>query len=123
MTDFWKKIKHFKKEEFSCRCGCGLNIINKDLVKKLDKARDLANTSFFITSACRCISHNNSIKGSITSSHLDGLAVDIDIESSSKRYKVLYSLFAVGFSRIGIYSDFVHADIDIEKPKNMIWYK
>lgn len=120
---FWDKIKHFKKSEFACNCGCGFNIINHDLVKKLDLARDLACVPFVITSGCRCSSYNNLVGGSHTSSHLLGLAVDIDVIDSHARYSILVALLGVRISRIGIYREFIHADIDIDKSNRVIWYK
>ena len=120
---FWKDIKHFKKNEFACRCGCGLNDIHIDLVKKLDEAREIACVPFYLHSACRCVNHNRLVGGSLTSSHLEGLAVDIDIPDSATRYKILVALLRVGFNRMGVYRDFIHADIDLDKTTNVVWYK
>ena len=122
-TIFWKCIKHFKKSEFTCKCGCGLNNINKDLVLLLDMARDEANIPFTINSATRCHSHNEKIKGSSTSSHLHGLAVDIKVSDDMQRYYILSKLVKIGFKRLGVYKDFIHCDIDTEKSQNVIWYK
>jgi len=122
-TIFWKSIKHFKKSEFTCKCGCGLNNINKDLVLLLDMARDEANIPFIINSATRCHSHNEKIKGSPTSSHLYGLAVDIKVSDDMQRYYILSKLVKIGFKRLGVYKDFIHCDIDTEKSQNVIWYK
>ena len=119
----WNKIKHFKKSEFACKCGCGLNCIDFDLVKKLDFAREIAGVPFVITSACRCSSHNKEVGGLSNSSHLRGFAVDIAVTDSYHRFKILVALLGVGFNRLGVYSDFIHADIDLDKPQNVIWYK
>jgi len=122
-TDFWKKIKHFKKDEFACNCGCGLNIIDKDFVKKLDLARSYARLPFSINSGCRCKKHNRSkkVKGRVNSSHLYGLGVDIECLSSRDRSRILVSLLGAGFVRIGIYKNFIHVDNDLDKPQNVIW--
>lgn len=123
--DFWSDIKHFDKTEFECHCGCGFNVINEDLVKKLDLSRKLANVKFIINSGCRCEAHNKSkeVGGSVTSSHLKGLAVDIRISSDRDRFRILASLMINGFNRLGVYKDFIHCDIDKSKENNLIWYK
>ncbi len=123
MTDFWKKIKHFEKEEFACKCGCGSNIMSRDFVKMLDIARGYANTPFNINSACRCPAHNKKENGFVTSSHLVGYAVDIEVLNSVVRHKIVVALLGVGFNRIGIYEDFIHVDVDLFKTKNVLWYE
>lgn len=118
----WKQIKHFKKYEFDCKCGCGLNNIDFLLAKSLNTARTIANVPFKINSACRCENHNASIGGSPTSSHKVGLAVDIHCIDSSTRHKILKALYFLGFTRIGIYKTFIHVDIDKSKSNQVTWY-
>lgn len=124
-SDFWNNIKYFDKSEFECRCGCGFNAIDKDLVKRLDTARKLASVKFIINSACRCEKHNSSkeVGGEVNSSHLRGLAVDIHIPSDRDRFKILTSLLYNGFNRLGVYDNLIHCDIDKSKLQNLIWYK
>lgn len=119
----WNEIEYFDKEEFECRCGCGFNIINNSLVKKLDLSRKLANVKFIIDSGCRCEKHNSSkkVKGSKNSSHLRGLAVDIKVSNSRNKFKILTSLIYNGFHRIGVYKTFIHVDIDSTKPSQVVW--
>lgn len=123
--EFWNGIKYFIKNEFECRCGCGFNCIDEDLVKALDNSRKLANVKFIINSACRCEKYNSSkeVGGEINSSHLKGLAVDIHISSDRDRFKILTSLLYNGFNRIGVYKNFIHCDLDKTKPQNVVWYK
>ncbi|WP_373002188.1 D-Ala-D-Ala carboxypeptidase family metallohydrolase [Sulfurimonas sp.] len=121
--EFWNTIHKFKESEFACKCGCGLNNISKDLVIQLDIARLSSGVPFKLNSACRCVNHNRKEKGSISSSHLKGLAVDIALDSSSDRFKIIKSLIVHGFNRIGVYEDFIHVDVDNAKAKNVIWYK
>ena len=122
-SEFWDTIPYFKKSEFTCKCGCGHNNISNELVRQLNKARTISKIPFKINSACRCEKHNRSEKGSETSSHLKGYAVDISISSSFNRFKILQALMAVGFKRIGVYKDFIHCDIDSDKSQNVVWYK
>ena len=120
MNDDWYTIKHFKKEEFACPC-CGENKISINLVKKLDKARDIAGIPLVINSGYRCKKHNKKVGGTITSSHLKGLAVDIKVTNSRGRYIIFDALVKVGFNRFGMGKNFIHCDIDKEKSHNVIW--
>lgn len=110
-------MRHFNPSEFTCKCGCGLNNINDELVNMLDNARELAGVSFIVTSGCRCGEHNKKVGGKPDSSHLSGLAVDI-AAPIEKRYAILAALINVGFERIGISfnGNFIHVDIDKSKP-------
>jgi len=118
----WKYIENFKESDFSCKCGCGLNNISSDLIYRLNIARLIAGVYFIINSACRCKKHNKLVGGSLTSSHLLGLAVDIAIKSPNDRFIIVNSLLSAGFTRIGVYKNFIHVDLDITKPQNVIWY-
>lgn len=116
----WKKIKHFKKEEFTCKCGCGSNNISSTLVLMLEDSRELANVPFKINSACRCETHNKKIGGVKDSSHVKGLAVDISIPSDGARFAILSALLNVGFLRVLIYPTFIHVDLDFDKSNPII---
>jgi len=112
---------HFKLEEFACKCGCGENLINAELVSMLDDARDIAGVPFIVNSGYRCVKHNKNIGGVPDSAHTKGFACDIHIEDGWSRFLIIKSLISVGFERIGVYKNFVHCDIDRTKPKG-IWY-
>ena len=94
--------------------------MNADFLNKLDEAREYAGIPFAINSAYRSPTHPLSIKNP-TSSHIKGLAVDISVKDSKTRFKVLDALIAVGFTRIGIASSFIHVDLDFDKSQNVIW--
>jgi len=120
-----EKMKWFEESEFYCTCGkCGLGFesMDKGLVEDLDLARGFAGVSFNLNSSIRCVERNERIGGSLTSSHLDGYAVDIECLSSFDRYRILCGLIEVGFSRIGISKTFIHADNDPNKSRTVVWY-
>lgn len=119
----WDSVRYFNRNEFECKCGCGLMCIDYELVKKLDFAREVAGVPFVINSACRCFEHNKEIGGLVNSSHLRGYAVDIAVSNSKDRFRILVALLSSGFNRFGVYRDFIHCDIDLDKPQNVIWYK
>ena len=72
----WSTIKYFKKSEFTCKCGCGLNNIDINLVKILDGIREHYNKPIIINSGSRCEKHNREVGGVADSKHLYGKAAD-----------------------------------------------
>jgi len=121
MSDInWTAIEHFNESEFECPC-CRQVKVDEAFIRKLDTARAMAGTPFRLSSAFRCYIHNHEVGGSETSSHLKGMAVDISCVSSIDRYRIIGALLEAGFNRIGIGSDFIHADSDPAKPSHVIW--
>lgn len=114
----WDYIQHFKRDEFGHAEGVEPN---KDLVLKLEQAREIAGIPFRITSGIRSDEHNARIGGSPSSAHLTGNAVDIHCESSRHRMIMLSALIEAGFDRIGIGRDFIHVDNDGSKPHSVCW--
>jgi len=114
---------NFKVREFLCLC-CGAEGIKDDLVFHLQTVHDMlpADHVMIITSGYRCEKHNKEIGGLEDSAHKKGLAADIAVLNSSYRFRLLKALIRVGFKRIGIYKNFIHADLDESKPQGVIWY-
>lgn len=112
--------QNFNLEEFACKCGCGqMPDCNssefKDLVSKLQKIRDLCKFPLKINSGFRCKKHNKKVGGSVNSSHLVGLAVDVEIKSDYSRLVFLESAINVGIKRIGVAKSYIHIDVDKTK--------
>lgn len=80
----WNDIKYFKKEEFTCKCGCGLNNINLKLVKILDEIRERLGVPLIVTSGTRCSKHNQNVQGVPNSRHVSGKAADIVARGKNK---------------------------------------
>lgn len=117
-------MRHFKPEEFKCKCGkCGkgAHAIEPMILEMLDDAREVAGIPFHISSALRCATHNEAIGGTSNSSHLNGTAFDIVCLASRDRFTIIEALLNAGFNRIGIAKDFIHVDYDREKAPNVIW--
>ena len=115
-------MKNFKIEEFDSPdlIGSG-ELMDKDFLFMLDKARDLANTSFVITSGYRTKEHNAKVGGVSDSSHCKGMAADIACSDSRKRSNIITALLSVGLTRIGVASSFIHVDNDLNKSQDVIW--
>ena len=112
-------LKYFNREEFTCKCGCGGNEIDGQLLEMLDKSRGIAKIPFIVSSGFRCENHPESVKNP-NSSHIKGLAVDIKCVDSMTRAKIMDALVYVGFERFGLHKSFIHTDIDKGKASPVI---
>jgi len=117
-----KLSENFRVREFICPC-CGKEGIKDDVVFHLQMAHDLlpVHRVMIITSGYRCEEHNKEVGGVEDSAHKKGLAVDIKCEDSSYRFLLIPALIKVGFKRIGIYSSFIHCDLDETKDQKVMW--
>lgn len=117
------RFRYFSMSEFSCNCcGMGKKLISKTLIMKLDNMRHELGKPIRISSGVRCIEHNRNVGGTLDSSHLCGLAVDILVPDSRYRFELLELAQKYGINRIGVYRSFVHLDIDPAKEDKVIWY-
>ena len=120
-----KLTEHFTKEEFDCQCGCGNGdiVISENLVFELECVRIHYGKPMRINSGIRCLSHNRKIGSRDTSSHIKGLAVDISCKDMGTRLELVKRLLRDGeFKRMGIHKDFIHVDVDYDKPKGIFIY-
>ena len=79
--------KNFKVSEFTCKCGCGLNIIDQRVMNMAQIIRDALGVPVRVNSGCRCVKHNAKSNGVKGSKHTKGLAADL---SCSKGAKVMF---------------------------------
>jgi len=109
-------MRYFDISEFDSpdELGSGSKMV-PHVLKRIDRARELAKTPFVINSGYRTEAHNKEVGGSPTSSHLKGFAVDISCHNSSQREKIISALIIAGFQRVGIAKTFIHADTDKSK--------
>ena len=112
--------KYFKQSEFACKCGCGFNAINPELVKKLDYLRETLGMPLVVNSGCRCEEYNKKVGGKSDSAHTRGNASDIQINGGTMRYAFLL-LALKTFKRVGVYATFCHVDIDDTLPQMVVW--
>lgn len=110
------KPRHFKESEFlRCIPPCNVKDMDEGFLYKLDQARDLCEYPFILNSAFRSVDWEKSHGRKGTSSHCNGLAVDLACKSSVVRLYMIRALFQAGFRRIGVYSTFLHVDDDDSK--------
>ena len=109
--------KNFSRDEFECPCGCSSQMVEQELVDKLQLIRDKLGQKLKVTSGYRCVKHNanKKVRGSQTSRHLYGIAADWRTLNRSVNPVALGIIAqSVGFGGIGIYwhsqGAFVHTD-------------
>lgn len=89
----------FKSSEFECGCNkCETQYLEEELVQKLQKVRDIYKKPIKITSGYRCPTHNKNIGGAKNSSHVSGMAADIQpnittLDELDELYDICYTIF------------------------------
>lgn len=111
--------KNFSRKEFACRCGCGFDDVDDELVQVLEHLREvLGNTPVTITSGCRCTAHNRKVGGAPKSKHILGVAADIKVKGV-KPNRVADTLEDLYPDRYGIgrYRGWVHIDVRTKRAR------
>ena len=110
--------RYFSRKEFSCKCGCGFQTVDAELLEVLMMVRSKFESGVTINSACRCEKHNKNIGGSYGSKHKQGIAADIVVKGVDASY--VYAYLDGGFPDkygIGKYDSFTHIDVRPEKAR------
>lgn len=110
--------EHFNRREFACKCGCGFDDVDPELVEVVEDVRNYFMQPVVINSACRCEKHNAAAGGAKGSKHKLGIAGDIKVIGANglppvqprrvadyleKKYPDKYG--------IGRYKTFTHVDV------------
>ncbi len=112
------KPKYFTRSEFKCKCGCGFNVVDFELMIVLEDIRERFAAPVIIHSGCRCEKYNQSVGGSPQSQHLLGKAADIHISSISLKriHEYLNAKYPSTYG-IGLYDSFIHIDVRQNKTR------
>ena len=106
--------KNFTRKDFKCPCGCSRQMVDSELVEKLQTIRDKLGKPIKVTSGYRCIPHNAAVGGSSGSKHRYGMAADWRIVDRSINPVALGIIAAQYFKAVGIYwydgAAMVHTD-------------
>lgn len=108
--------KDFSRKEYECRCGCGFNTVDVELVKVMQDLRDYYDKKIIITSGNRCFAHNLNTPGATKDSlHQDGKANDFIVDGvpAFEVFKYLNDKYPAKYG-IGLYScpfSRVHLDV------------
>jgi uncharacterized protein YcbK (DUF882 family) len=106
-----KLSKHFYRHEFACKCGCGFDTVDAELIDVLEDVRRQWGVAVKITSAARCLEHNSSIGSTDKSQHVLGRAADIVVQNVAPIHvhNYLDSIYPNTFG-LGSYDNFTHID-------------
>ena len=111
----WRS-NNFKREEFACKCGCGFDTVDYELIMVLEYIREHFDRPVVIRSGCRCLAHNAAVGGAQPdadgrggSQHLHGRAADIVVEGIDPQF--VYELAdQMEVGGLGEYSTWTHID-------------
>lgn len=111
----------FKREEFTCECGCGFDAVDEELLEVLEHLRLEFDKPVIITGGNRCKEHNEKaqkeansayIANSSKSQHVFGKAVDLKVVGIDADEVADYLLYAYPNSHgIGRYVGRTHIDV------------
>lgn len=109
---------HFSRSEFACRCGCGFDTVDHELIGVLEALRDRFGATVSINSGCRCATHNQAEGGSPKSQHLLGKAADVVVTGvlADKVADYLESAYPDKYG-IGRYKGRTHIDVRAAKSR------
>lgn len=98
------------------------SMIDKHLVRGLNRARHILGSAIRVNSGYRTPAQNDRVGGVSNSAHLRGLAADIT-PTVATLDELLDAVRSAGFRRIGIYRsrNFLHVDIDSTKIHQSEW--
>ena len=104
-------LQYFTIEEFACPLT-GRMEMDEGFLRRLDQARDIADTPFVITSGFRSPEQNRRAGGREDSRHLIGEAADIAATTPEERGKIIGGLIQAGFTSMAINParGFIHVD-------------
>ena len=100
---------HFSRSEMACKCGCGFDTCDAELLRILEEIRSHFDRPITINSACRCKSHNARVGGSDNSQHLYGRAADIVVAGVDPAL-VAELADQMDCGGVGEYDSFTHID-------------
>lgn len=103
---------HFNREEFACKCGCGFDFVDAELVYVLLKLRNFFDSPLVINSGCRCKAYNKKIGGAERSRHTLGIAADIVVTGATPHevHRYLNNTYPNRYG-LGQYETFTHFDV------------
>ena len=112
------KYVGYSREEFACKCGCGFNTVDTELLDVLiDLKHEFNYATVLITSGNRCESHNESVGGAKASQHMISAA---DLKVCGVNPDTVYNYLDNKYSNkygVGKYNSRTHIDIREDKAR------
>lgn len=103
--------EHFERSEFACKCGCGQDTVDYELVRILEAIHDKFQTVVTVNSGNRCEKYNHKVGGKPNSQHLKGRAADITVRGKTPKevQDAFEQMFPDSYG-MGRYANFTHVD-------------
>lgn len=103
--------------------------VDLDSIVLLDHARHIAGVPFYITRSYSTPQHSVEVGGLVNDAHTEIFCTAFDIYcgrangtwNSQAAYKIVGALYQVGFTRIGVGENHVHADRSTRLPPKVLW--
>ena len=116
--------RYFSFDEFTCKCGCGDNLMDASFIDKLDDLRHNLGFPLIVSSGYRCPDYNDKISNTgRTGPHTTGRAVDLGA-GHSYAIEILAMGYKAGFRGFGVSQKgkhrFIHLD-DLPRSFLTIW--
>jgi uncharacterized protein YcbK (DUF882 family) len=109
----WEAFKHFRKDEFTCKCGCGRSDMRPGFMGRLQALRLAYGKPMIITSGYRCPDHPVEKAKATPGAHSEGIAADIGVSGADALLLLRLALEA-NFQGIGVQQKgngrFIHLD-------------
>lgn len=110
--------EYFSRKEFACKCGCGFDAVDIELLSVLEDLRWHFSAPITITSGCRCAYYNEQVGGALNSKHVHAKAADIQVSGVDPKSVWGYLVGKYPFKYgIGLYNSWVHIDVRKEKAR------
>lgn len=107
---------HFNTDEFSCHCECKTpTLVDVELIRKLDRMRELLGKPLKITSGYRCSRQQQKLRDDgrhtaiSVSTHERGMAADLFCANVTG-YELAQIAEQAGFTSIGTAKTWIHVD-------------
>jgi len=104
----WEQYEYFLAEEFACPC-CGKAEMKHSFMRELEALRLWLDEPMIINSGYRCPAHNETVVGSKSSKHMEGIAADVKTYNGRHQRRILDHALP-SFAGVGIAKTFVHLD-------------
>ncbi len=112
MRDRTQLSENFWRYEFACKCGCGFQAVDVELLTVLQRIRSHYGRIVTINSGARCLTQNTSQGGFLRSRHLRGEAADFVVEGiPAQEIQALIRRWYPGKFGIGRARDWTHLDV------------